>query len=447
MEDCDEECIVCAYPFDTHERLPALVSCGHNSLCSMCYLRIRALQRNFCCPSCKRELEHVICTDKPGMKYEDFQVWGESIGPDFNYDQKSRMFFPSKYYRAKAQKLWSFRCSVCSNVSRDMKALRAHVQAEHGMQMCLQCIEHKQVFPSEQKTYSQKGYEDHLRKGDNDGSQGHPSCEFCRKRFYDSTALFVHLNKEHYTCHICERNGLKFKYFKDYPNLEGHFRARHRLCEEAGCMAKKFVVFENDIDLEVHNRQWHPSFLMRKTSNIQLDFKVARQGAPVGLPGTSSSSTSMGANMDVRVGGGDPAQDGAGAVREEECAGTGAGGEARSAGRYEGGLGARSTASGRWNWRPPPPTPETSTEMPTSRCPKAGMLLRLARAQAQAQALELRSVAGAGVENRCLALALWQKTSLCWALPAWVVSALPTGGYPSAGAEAGTEAVVGHARV
>jgi E3 ubiquitin-protein ligase ZNF598 len=88
--------------------------------------------------------------------------------------------------------------------------------AEHNIHLCMLCVENKQSFPSEQKTYTQAEYERHLRKGDNDGSEGHPSCEFCRKRFYDKTELFVHLTREHFTCHICEKEGIKFKYYDKY---------------------------------------------------------------------------------------------------------------------------------------------------------------------------------------------------------------------------------------
>lgn len=49
------------------------------------------------------------------------------------------------------------------------------------MQMCLLCIEFKQVFPAEHRLYTQKEYETHLRTGDGDGSKGHPNCEFCKK--------------------------------------------------------------------------------------------------------------------------------------------------------------------------------------------------------------------------------------------------------------------------
>lgn len=316
------ECIVCAYEIDSTERLPTVAVCGHNDMCSLCSLRIRALHRNHNCITCKRELEHVICSEKSGAKFEDFPMWGDSIGPEFVLDQKSQMFFPVQYYKEKVQKLWIHKCTVCSHTFRDMNMLRKHVSAEHNMHICAHCVENKHDFPAEQRMYTQKQYETHLREGDQDGSQGHPNCEFCKKRYYDSTALFVHLNKDHYNCHLCERNGIKFKYYKDYKHLEDHFRKAHMLCDDPACLAKKFIVFDNEIDMEVHNRKYHPTFTVKRASTIKLDFKVARNN--------TISNNRNGDEMVLKVDGD---------AAEEE------GGN--RTGRYEGGLGGRA-ANGEW---------------------------------------------------------------------------------------------------
>lgn len=64
------------------------------------------------------------------------------------------------------------------------------------------------------------------------GQSGHPRCEFCKTRFYDAAQLHDHLVKDHYSCHICERQGILHKYYRDYTDLERHFRSEHFLCEE-----------------------------------------------------------------------------------------------------------------------------------------------------------------------------------------------------------------------
>jgi hypothetical protein len=138
--------------------------------------------------------------------------------------------------------------------------------------MCLLCIEHKKVFPCEQKIYTASEYDKHLRRGNDDGSEGHPNCEFCRKRYYDKTLLFTHLIKDHFSCHICDKNGIKYKYYRDYSDLEAHFRNEHFFCEDPMCILKKYVVFSNSIDYTAHLLSWHPQLQVNKccvcSSNI-----------------------------------------------------------------------------------------------------------------------------------------------------------------------------------
>lgn len=268
-----DTCLVCAEDFDNY-RLRCVVPCGHDNTCSICFLRIRALNREKTCPTCKRDLEHVIATShetgstKSPSKtagnletWADFEIWGDNCNSNHVLDERSGMFFPKEYIRQTVDKFWAFKCTKkgCGAVKRDIKALKAHYTAEHQLQMCGLCIEHKQVFPSEQKTYTQGQYETHLRKGDNDGSEGHPRCDFCAVRFYDKTALFTHLHKDHYTCHLCEKYAnVSYKYYKDYRDLESHFHKDHFLCDERECLQRKFVVFWGEEEYDNHCKAWHP---------------------------------------------------------------------------------------------------------------------------------------------------------------------------------------------
>jgi hypothetical protein len=221
---------------------------------------MRSIQRNFECPTCKRTLDRIIVLkEKENKNFEDFEIWGDSLGPDYIYDQKSQMLFPKDFYKKKVESLWLCKCNICNQTRRDLKQLRGHVSGEHNMQICSLCVENRHVFPSELTIYTQQLYEIHLKTGDGNGLIGHPNCEFCRKRFYDSSALFQHLTHDHECCHICDKLGLKYKYFNKYQNLEEHFKKSHYLCEEKGCLEKRFIVFSNEIDLASHNLQYHPS--------------------------------------------------------------------------------------------------------------------------------------------------------------------------------------------
>jgi len=257
----ESNCVICAHEFSDN-KMPCVTICGHDGVCSVCFARLRCLLRDFTCPMCKQELNNVICVDgksHEGKTHADFEAMGDEHLPGFIYNHRARMFFPPSHYKKHIEPLWLCRCLVCKSLKRDIKALKTHYNAEHQLLLCGLCIEHKQSFPAEQRVYTQLEYERHLNHGDGDGSEGHPMCEFCRKRYYDRTALFNHLTKDHFACFICDRGTVKYKYYKDYKSLENHFRQEHYMCRDPYCLEQKFIAFETEIELRNHNMSYHPS--------------------------------------------------------------------------------------------------------------------------------------------------------------------------------------------
>jgi hypothetical protein len=208
---------------------------------------------------CKTELENIVCPKGVLKPYASFQVVGSEHLPGYTYNHKARMFFPKEHYKTHIETLWQCRCRQCNALKRDVKALKAHYAGEHNIIMCGLCMEHKHSFPSEERCYTQAEYEVHLRDGGGDGSEGHPNCDFCRKRYYDRTSLFTHLTKDHYSCFLCDRDGVKFKYYADYTALDRHFKRDHFACRDRYCMEQKFVVFSSEIELHSHNMAFHPN--------------------------------------------------------------------------------------------------------------------------------------------------------------------------------------------
>ena len=212
-------CVVCCETFGPRH-LRTVTSCGHDDVCSLCVLKMRSLGKDKACPMCKAANEYVVCISAGthGARWDQFQEWGDSVGPDHVLDPRSHMHFPKSYFREHVESLWTSRCQQpgCGQVRRDAKSLAQHLKAEHNMMLCQLCLDHRHVFPAEQRQYTQAEYEQHLRRGDGDGGQGHPNCDFCRRRFYDKTALFMHLSQDHHTCHLCEREGVQFKYYNEY---------------------------------------------------------------------------------------------------------------------------------------------------------------------------------------------------------------------------------------
>ena len=86
------------------------------------------------------------------------------------------------------------------------------------------------------------------------------------------------MNKEHYKCHICDKQGKPNQFFKDYTRLERHFDRDHYLCHDTQCLSARFVVFENEIDLRAHESSVHGTTRRDGGTKIKLEFRVRRDG-------------------------------------------------------------------------------------------------------------------------------------------------------------------------
>ncbi|KAA8536698.1 hypothetical protein F0562_029176 [Nyssa sinensis] len=158
--------------------------------------------------------------------------------------------------------------------------------------MCSLCLEGRKIFICEQKLYTRAQLNQHINTGDSevDGSEserggfmGHPMCEFCRNPFYGDNELYSHMSTEHYTCHICQRQHPgQYEYYRNYDDLEIHFRREHFLCEDEACLAKKFIVFTTESEMKRHNAMEHGGRMSRSKRSavlqIPTSFRYRRSG-------------------------------------------------------------------------------------------------------------------------------------------------------------------------
>ena len=328
LENINEEvgdqqhCLVCYS--DLHH--PGILPCGHNDICGVCHLRLRHLHGNKKCPICKEEHEKIIA-DIPSKPFEEYPIWGDDLGGNYIFRKNVGMFFPADYYAKTIEPLFGYHCTYPKCVydgtlpdaniydkaqeeieaqqngaddgendnnhqqqqkkkkgkSKPMTPLRAlqdHLRVKHRSTLCQLCIDHKRDFVAALPRFAPHQLKKHLTKGDGPGSgfEGHPICEFCRpKRFYDLTHLHIHLQKDHYKCHVCEKQGQQNQYFRNYESLEKHFDRGHFLCKDPQCLQARFVVFENEIDFHAHERQVHGG-TTAGSSKIQLEFRTRRTG-------------------------------------------------------------------------------------------------------------------------------------------------------------------------
>ncbi|CAL8461904.1 g1435 [Coccomyxa elongata] len=196
---------------------------------------------------------------------------------------------------------------------RHLKELKYNLQNARQLQFCDICLEGRKVFIPEQIAYSKPELERHMRSGDltgpmaESGFKGHPQCQFCRKRFYGDNELFVHMQSAHEQCFLCRRaRPDRYVYYKDYNELEEHFRHVHHLCEDQTCLEKKFIVFPSEQELKQHVAREHGGNMSRaekrQALTIPVNFQYRRGQEPASSSGQQSGAAGIviGGAGDVR---------------------------------------------------------------------------------------------------------------------------------------------------
>lgn len=303
----EQHCLVC-YSVLSYT---GIVPCGHNHVCGTCHLRLRHLHSDKKCPMCKVENEQLIVDELSlNKEFDDYPMWGNELGAGFVHRSDVGMFFPTEYYEREILPLFSYDCNEpnCKfngatpdvNIYQQaqekmgkqqqrkkntpvtpLRGLQDHLRNKHRLTLCQLCVDHRRDFVHLLPRFTPNQLKKHSSKGDGAGSgfKGHPLCEFCRpKRFYDLTLLYTHLQKDHYKCHICDKQGLPNQYFRDYTMLAKHFERQHFLCPDPQCLAARFVVFENEIDFRAHEQSTHGISSAQSSTKIQLEFRIRRAG-------------------------------------------------------------------------------------------------------------------------------------------------------------------------
>lgn len=305
----DDCCVVCATPLEW----VAVGACGHRETCASCSLRLRLVLDDASCVLCKQELPHVLVTRAAGQytagpgpggwaglpDRRDVREFHRPGGKARGAAAGTGMFFDDDQPMRALAALAALRCPEpgCAGSGAggadgafgSLKELKAHVSRAHKKAYCEICLEGRKAFVSEQTLYSAAELARHVA-GTSDadagsdlaasGFKGHPQCRFCKKRFYGESELFTHMQRDHFTCHICRRQRPdEYVYYRDYNELEQHFRQGHALCEHPSCLARKFVVFSSAAELRAHEAFEHGDQMSRAQRKagmrLEVNFSVA----------------------------------------------------------------------------------------------------------------------------------------------------------------------------
>lgn len=225
--------------------------CGHKSICTLCWYRLRSILYKNSCPVCRQDCTHVFVTTDPSLTYEDIYktMWGESFR-GFKHDDLSHMDFADT---SELQRLQNFRkptCKICRLESKNFKHLKDHLLTFHNLRICDQCSQNNKLFSSEQELYTEDDYKIHK-------ITLHVQCDLCFTYYYDQRELLLHIKSSHFFCELCAVE--KRTAFSHYEDLESHYRQAHYLCEIEVCREEMHVVFMTYDDLKDHYRCNHPT--------------------------------------------------------------------------------------------------------------------------------------------------------------------------------------------
>ncbi|CAE7199328.1 unnamed protein product [Rhizoctonia solani] len=237
--DSDEKiCWICAEPVKFY----ALSECNHRT-CHVCALRLRALYKRTDCTFCKHAQVSVIFTTSATKVYPDFTPNDIPFS-----DPKLQISFETKEMMEDTMILLRFNCpdSDCDVIAQGWNDLKWHAKDKHDAILCLHMPStHTRRFSAQEK--AEAGLPDFV----------HPMCQFCRECLFSDDELFGHLREHHEECFVCKREGIRDQYFRNYEQLEQHFRDQHYPCTHSTCLEQKFVVFSTQLDLQGHQVDAH----------------------------------------------------------------------------------------------------------------------------------------------------------------------------------------------
>ncbi|KAF0754621.1 hypothetical protein AaE_005264 [Aphanomyces astaci] len=199
-----ELCLVCAERFRYH----AIGECNHYGICSTCSMRMRLLMKDFNCPICKQANPRVIVTDTVAP-YASFGIWGDTGGPGVLLDDRADMFFShcEAHYEALVRRrdLYCRRCPKSHRPKfRVLEELQLHMENDHATYFCDLCVQHQHFYVGEYPMFTMKELMLHQTAAVSATARArHPLCEFCHVRYYSDVELHVHLERDHFKCHLC----------------------------------------------------------------------------------------------------------------------------------------------------------------------------------------------------------------------------------------------------
>ncbi|KAG2431332.1 hypothetical protein HYH02_013322 [Chlamydomonas schloesseri] len=340
--DSDAETLTCVICCEEVAAV-AVGACTHTHTCAKCCLRLRMLYRDNKCPLCKSDNKEIVITRPPlppGATFESLRA-GElqpqnqgtdsaassSAGPTggsgrahlplwqqprwakgvFVLDPQAAVTAAAGGPSGTAARrrvrplhrsllaMTSNSCAMCDKHGKrpfgTMGLLLGHLRSAHGRSLCEVCLGAGLRFPLEYPPLEPQALAAHIEAE-------HPRCEFCNLHFYTRDELYAHMTQRHFTCHVCGRLGLMYRYFEDANALQVHMSEEHHPCEHPDCFGC-MIAFATQDELHTHIRERHSAHMPRwdqsRARPLLFDFIGQRGPGAAAAAAAESSSGRVGA--------------------------------------------------------------------------------------------------------------------------------------------------------
>lgn len=283
----------------------AVGKCNHH-VCSLCAVRIRVKSKDKHCVICKEDLAVMIIyrphypkgTDaknppvsgdnvllRPfnsfGLTEADCDLDGGNI-PGVRVDPSAGLLFVDcAQHFTEIENLRAMTCPFkhCKARFPTIQTLQRHLKDNHkDVALCTLCVENRPLFISEHTVMNPRQLMCHMKgelyvdpsgkkiqPSENEHTSGHPACEFCTERFFDNTALYYHMQRSYFTCHLCPRQHM-FRYYIDPAALREHHRREHIVCHICAAVPQ---LMDSDVAIAFRDAREYSDH-MRHIHNTQV---------------------------------------------------------------------------------------------------------------------------------------------------------------------------------
>ncbi|KAL0284445.1 UNVERIFIED_CONTAM: E3 ubiquitin-protein ligase hel2 [Sesamum angustifolium] len=316
----DDSCAVCAESLEW----VAYGACGHKDVCSTCVARLRFICDDRRCCICKTEAGVVFITKALGdytKTISDFsllpsEVKEGRVGQYWYHEDTQALFDDLDHYKM-IKAMCRLSCSVCGKMEdqqddssrrrakfRNIEQLKGHLFHKHRLLMCSLCLEGRKVFICEQKLYTRSQLTQHINTGDSEWMEVKVKEVFIS--FLVENTKRVNWSDIEWGIMLslmCRQHPGQYEYYKNYDDLEMHFRRDHFLCEDEGCLGKKFIVFQSEAELKIptsfryrrsseqENRRGRARTFLRDPSDSELSLAIQASLETASAAPSSSRAT------------------------------------------------------------------------------------------------------------------------------------------------------------